>query len=61
MQQDKSLFAMIRNTHQLNPQGSIVAYSDNSAVMEGDVAERWFPRGEGQQYGRHRARSRTAV
>jgi len=59
--QDKSLFAMIRNTHQLNPQGSIVAYSDNSAVMEGDVAERWFPRGDGQQYGRHEALTHTLM
>lgn len=59
--QDKSLFAMIRNTHQLNPQGAIVAYSDNSAVMEGDVAERWFPRGEAQQYGRHEALTHTLM
>lgn len=41
-QQDKSLFAMIRNTHQLAPQGTVVAYSDNAAVMEGGMAERWF-------------------
>ncbi|MBY4897545.1 phosphoribosylformylglycinamidine synthase [Cupriavidus sp. AU9028] len=60
-EQDKSLFAMIRNTHQLNPQGSIVAYSDNSAVMEGDVAERWFPRGDSQQYGRHEALTHTLM
>ncbi|UXC34451.1 phosphoribosylformylglycinamidine synthase [Cupriavidus gilardii] len=60
-QQDKSLFAMIRNTHQLNPQGSIVAYSDNSAVMEGDVAERWFPRGDAHQYGRHQALTHTLM
>ncbi|WP_254775847.1 phosphoribosylformylglycinamidine synthase [Ralstonia sp. 25mfcol4.1] len=59
--QDKSLFAMIRNTHQLNPQGSIVAYSDNSAVMEGDVAERWFPRGADQKYGRHEALTHTLM
>lgn len=59
--QDKSLFAMIRNTHQLNPQGSIVAYSDNSAVMEGDVAERWFPRGDEQRYGRHEALTHTLM
>ncbi|MCA3232323.1 MAG: phosphoribosylformylglycinamidine synthase, partial [Cupriavidus sp.] len=59
--QDKSLFAMIRNTHQLNPQGSIVAYSDNSAVMEGDVAERWYPRGADQKYGRHEALTHTLM
>ncbi len=41
---DKSLFAMIRNTHQLAPQGTVVAYSDNSAIMQGAVIERFFPR-----------------
>ena len=38
---DKSLFGMIRNTHQLNPQHMVVAYSDNSSVMEGGVVERF--------------------
>jgi phosphoribosylformylglycinamidine synthase len=33
--QPKSLFAMIRDTHAAHPQGTIVAYSDNAAVMEG--------------------------
>jgi phosphoribosylformylglycinamidine synthase len=41
--QDKSLFQMIRNTHQRNPRGTVVAYSDNSAVMEGAQIERFFP------------------
>lgn len=48
--QDMSLFAMIRNTHKLAPQGTVVAYSDNAAIMEGALAERWFPRGEALQY-----------
>ena len=43
--QDKSLFAMIRNTHQLQPEGTIVAYSDNSAIMAGCEAETWAPQG----------------
>ncbi|MEO3692147.1 phosphoribosylformylglycinamidine synthase [Roseateles paludis] len=38
-----SLFGMIRNTEKLNPQHSIVAYSDNAAVMEGHRIERWQP------------------
>ncbi|MEQ1535340.1 MAG: phosphoribosylformylglycinamidine synthase, partial [Burkholderiaceae bacterium] len=38
---DKSLFGMIRNTHQLHPQHMVVAYSDNSSVMEGSVVERF--------------------
>jgi len=33
--QTTSLFNMIRNTHQCHPQGTLVAYEDNSAVMEG--------------------------
>jgi len=32
--QDKSLFAMIKNTHQLQPKGTIVAYSDNSSIID---------------------------
>jgi len=37
--QDQSLFAMIRHTHQHSPAHTVVAYSDNAAVMEGHVAE----------------------
>ena len=39
--QDHSLFQMIRNTHRLAPQHTVIAYSDNAAVMEGGVIERW--------------------
>jgi phosphoribosylformylglycinamidine synthase len=39
--QPKSLFGMIRNTHQLSPQHTVVAYSDNSSVMEGHNIERF--------------------
>ena len=48
--QERSLFAMIRNTHQLQPEGTIVAYSDNSAVMVGCESETWAPQGPHQQY-----------
>ncbi len=37
--QERSLFGMIRNTHALAPQHTIIAYSDNAAVMEGGVSE----------------------
>jgi phosphoribosylformylglycinamidine synthase len=40
--QSKSLFGMIRNTHQLAPQHSVVAYSDNASVMEGFEIERFL-------------------
>ncbi|WP_028602269.1 phosphoribosylformylglycinamidine synthase [Ottowia thiooxydans] len=41
--QERSLFGMIRNTHALAPKHTIVAYSDNSAVMEGNVSEVFQP------------------
>jgi phosphoribosylformylglycinamidine synthase len=44
---DKSLFAMIRHTHQQNPRGTVVAYSDNAAVMKGAEIERFHPDGSG--------------
>jgi phosphoribosylformylglycinamidine synthase len=39
-----SLFGMIRNTHKLHPEGTVVAYSDNSSVIEGATIERFYPR-----------------
>ena len=43
--QARSMFGMIRNTHRLAPQHTVIAYSDNSSVMEGGVIERWLPQG----------------
>jgi phosphoribosylformylglycinamidine synthase len=43
--QDKSLFQMIKNTHELHPKGTVVAYSDNSSVIEGATVSRFYPRG----------------
>lgn len=40
---DMSLFQMIRNTHKLNPQYTISAYSDNAAVYEGSPAYVFAP------------------
>ena len=37
--QSHSLFGMIRNTHKLNPQHTVVAYADNAAVMKGHRVE----------------------
>ncbi len=42
--QARSLFAMIRHTEQVSPQGSLSAYKDNAAVVEG-VASRLFAAG----------------
>ncbi|MDU0810617.1 MAG: phosphoribosylformylglycinamidine synthase [Burkholderia sp.] len=41
--QDISLFQMIQNTERLNSKGTIVSYSDNSAIMVGAQANCWFP------------------
>ncbi|EPY50914.1 phosphoribosylformylglycinamidine synthase Ade3 [Schizosaccharomyces cryophilus OY26] len=40
---DNSLFKMIRNTHKLNPDYTISAYSDNAAVFEGNPGTNFFP------------------
>ncbi|HEY8356655.1 MAG TPA: phosphoribosylformylglycinamidine synthase, partial [Ramlibacter sp.] len=45
--QDKSLFGMIRNTHQLHPQHTVVAYADNASVMEGHAVERFVAAEDG--------------
>ncbi|CAH0192374.1 Phosphoribosylformylglycinamidine synthase [Massilia sp. Bi118] len=50
VKQDKSLFQMIKNTHQLQPKGTVVAYSDNSSIMVGAEAMRFFPQGEKHEY-----------
>ena len=52
-QQDEqnSLFDMIRNTHRINPQGTLIAYKDNAAVIEGSKASRFFPDAKTQIYG----------
>jgi phosphoribosylformylglycinamidine synthase len=50
VKQERSLFQMIKNTHQLQPKGTIVAYSDNSSIMAGSTVTRFFPQGEGQEY-----------
>ena len=44
--QDMSLFGMIRNTHKLSPQGTVIAYSDNSSVIEGANIARFYPRAD---------------
>ena len=45
--QKNSLFKMIRNTHKLSPKKTIVAYSDNSSVIEGSNINRFYPTPEG--------------
>jgi len=52
--QKQSLFSMIRHTHETHPQGTLVAYSDNSSVIEGVKAGRFYPDVNGE-YVRHEA------
>jgi phosphoribosylformylglycinamidine synthase len=47
VRQPQSLFAMIRHTHDASPRGTIVAYADNAAVMEGTTARRFYADGGG--------------
>ena len=42
-EQEHSLFKMIRNTHKVSPQKTIVAYSDNSSIIEGRSINRFYP------------------
>ena len=41
--QERSLFRMIKNTHQQTPQNTLSAYSDNAAVIEGRPSARYRP------------------
>lgn len=41
-EQDKSLFGMIKHTHQQSPAHTLSAYSDNAAVIEGSEGRRFF-------------------
>jgi phosphoribosylformylglycinamidine synthase len=45
--QSHSLFGMIRETHAQHPEGTVVAYSDNSSVIEGFDTARFYPSPDG--------------
>ena len=51
--QEHSMFQMIRASEKASPQHTVVAYSDNAAVMEGGPIEHWLPHGftNAPQYG----------
>jgi phosphoribosylformylglycinamidine synthase len=52
--QERSLFAMIRHTHECHPDDVLSAYCDNAAVMSGFCAGRFFPDPHDGQYRYHR-------
>jgi phosphoribosylformylglycinamidine synthase len=49
---ERSLFSMIRHTHEIHPDGTLIAYSDNSSVIEGFKSQRFYPDTDGY-YGNH--------
>jgi phosphoribosylformylglycinamidine synthase len=53
VEQEHSLFAMIRNTHACAPRGVLSAYKDNAAVVEGRVAARFIPDPDSGEYAHH--------
>ena len=48
--QQKSLFAMIRNTHEMSSEGVLSAYRDNASVIRGSVGGRFYPDPETARY-----------
>ncbi|MBI4755304.1 MAG: phosphoribosylformylglycinamidine synthase [Betaproteobacteria bacterium] len=44
---EQTLFGMVRETHRAHPEGTVVAYSDNAAVIEGAVVRRLMPGPDG--------------
>ena len=55
-----TLFGMIRETEKANPQGTVLAYSDNSAIMEGREIARFYPDARGN-YAYHRETTHTLM
>ncbi len=59
--QPHSLFEMIKNTHARHPQGTLIAYSDNAAVIAGAHVERWYASGKERLYQRHQEFTHTLI
>jgi phosphoribosylformylglycinamidine synthase len=53
---DHTLFGMIRETHRCSPAGTVVAYEDNAAVIEGASVRRFYADAQGA-YGWHEQRT----
>ncbi|HYU67693.1 MAG TPA: phosphoribosylformylglycinamidine synthase [Burkholderiales bacterium] len=45
---EETLFGMIKTTHARSPRGTVVAYADNAAVMEGSPVARFYPESGGR-------------
>ncbi|MGF1739522.1 phosphoribosylformylglycinamidine synthase [Vibrio profundum] len=57
VEQDKSLFKMIKNTYETTPEHVLSAYKDNAAVMTGSEVGRFFPDSETRQYNYHQEKT----
>ncbi len=58
--QPASLFGMVRETEEANPQGTIVAYADNASIMAGGAAQKFHADSDGV-YRRHAQVSHTLM
>ncbi|MFO7747502.1 MAG: phosphoribosylformylglycinamidine synthase [Orrella sp.] len=58
--QSNTLFDMIRQTHAKQPHGTVVAYSDNSAIMQGGPVVRFEPM-DSNVYGRRETVAHTLM
>ena len=54
VEQDTSLFDMIRETHRASPDGVLSAYDDNAAVIQGHGVRRFFATSEEGVYNVHK-------
>jgi len=52
--QEKSLFGMIKNTYENNPEDVLSAYADNASVITGSVAGRFYPDAHSGEYAYHK-------
>ena len=53
VEQDKSLFGMVRNTFEATPDYVLSAYRDNAAVMEGSTAGRFYAENGSREWAFH--------
>ncbi|MEX2014521.1 MAG: phosphoribosylformylglycinamidine synthase, partial [Candidatus Saccharimonadales bacterium] len=59
--QPKSLFKMIKNTHEKNSDGVISAYSDNAAILNGPVVEKFHPESSSNEYKIHKNNANLVI
>lgn len=58
VEQAHSLFDMIRATHAAQPEKTVVAYADNSAIMQGGPATLFYAGIDGQHFGQYQVQER---